>query len=418
MSAALQEKPEIKIKLSVTKGPHAGQVFQLNKLPIQIGRGPENDIVLLNDPQASRNHAQIALVDREIEVHNLSQKNAVFVDGQSVQKWKIVNNSTFTVGESEFQVEYDLGQAVVSVSALAKPQNRALASDPSLDPSQKAEVIPLKSKANKPNPAKKPVIAKPQQRQQPTPGVSTPVPQQRGAAPALRQQQVARPTTGAQALTNPRMNMPLNQQQMRAVGASGMAAQTPPQNSLTQNSRLIYYLISAIVVMAMYLAFSNDKRKTAASKKVTSALKYEDEVDIKMNSKPQKDADEERQQRYKEKRDSPMSARVEENFVRGMRDFQLGQYTRAQEFFQLVLNLDPDNKLAQRYLYLCRVRFDELVQQKLMLGESYFKSHNYKLCISMYTQVINMLQGKSYDQKYQLAQKKVQECEFADEGVY
>lgn len=410
MSAALQEKPEIKIKLSVTKGPHVGQVFQLNKLPIQIGRGPENDIVLLNDPQASRNHAQIVLVDREIEVNNISQKNAIIVDGQSVQKWKIVNNSTFIVGESEFQVEYDLGQAVVSVSAQPNPL-------------QKADVIPLKPKLKSNRTTQRPPGARPQARQQRPPGaVQAPVPQQRtGAPPAVRQQQVARPAHGAQALTtpNPKMNMQLNRQ-MRAVGASGMASQAPPiqQNTLTKNSRLIYYLISAIVIMAMYLAFSNDKRKVAASKKVTSALKYEDEVDIKMNSKSEKDAEQERLDKYKEKFGSPMNARVDENFVRGMRDFQLGQYTRAQEFFQLVLNLDPDNKLAQRYLYLCKVRFDELVQEKLMLGESYFKSHNYKLCESMYTQVMDMLQGKSYDQKYQLAQKKAQECQFADEGVY
>ncbi|MBY0452274.1 MAG: FHA domain-containing protein, partial [Bdellovibrionaceae bacterium] len=112
---ALQQKAEIKIKLAVVKGPHAGQTFQLSKKDITLGRGPENNVVLMNDPQISRVHAQIRVVNNEIEIVNLSQKNAVVVDGASVQKWKLVNNSTFTLGDSEIQIEYDLGQIVVSV---------------------------------------------------------------------------------------------------------------------------------------------------------------------------------------------------------------------------------------------------------------------------------------------------------------
>ena len=81
--------------------------FQLNKEVITLGRGSENHIVLMNDPQISRVHAQISIVDSEIEVSNLSQKNAVVVDGSSVQKWKLVNNSNFTIGDSEIKIQYD-----------------------------------------------------------------------------------------------------------------------------------------------------------------------------------------------------------------------------------------------------------------------------------------------------------------------
>ena len=144
MSAAVQQKPEIKIKLSVVKGPHSGQVYQLNKPSFTIGRGPENDLVLMNDPQISRSHAKIMIIDRDLEVVNLSSKNAIFVDGEGVQRWKIVNNSNFTVGDSEFNVEYDLGhQAVVSIPT-----------------SNVAAVLHLKPKIRV-VPPKKEVVAKP-----------------------------------------------------------------------------------------------------------------------------------------------------------------------------------------------------------------------------------------------------------------
>src|SRR6476620_12240134 len=98
---ALKEKPEIKMKLTVVKGPHLGQVFQLNKDLITIGRSAENAVVLMNDPQISRTHAQVSVVNNDVEVLNLSQKNALIVEGNSVQRWKMINNATFTIGDSE-----------------------------------------------------------------------------------------------------------------------------------------------------------------------------------------------------------------------------------------------------------------------------------------------------------------------------
>jgi hypothetical protein len=90
MSAALQQKPDVKIKMTVVKGPHSGQVFQLTKSSFTLGRGPENDIVLMNDPQISRTHARVYVIDRDLEIANLSQKNTIIVDGVSVQQWNLM----------------------------------------------------------------------------------------------------------------------------------------------------------------------------------------------------------------------------------------------------------------------------------------------------------------------------------------
>jgi pSer/pThr/pTyr-binding forkhead associated (FHA) protein len=62
MSEAMKLKPQIEIKLVIQKGPHAGQRFSFSKSEVTIGRSPENDIVLLNDPLISRQHAKVIVV--------------------------------------------------------------------------------------------------------------------------------------------------------------------------------------------------------------------------------------------------------------------------------------------------------------------------------------------------------------------
>lgn len=377
MSAALQQKPDVKIKLSVTKGPHLGQVFQLNRDVVTLGRGSENNVVLMNDPQVSRNHAKITVVDNQLEVSNLSQKNSILVEGANVQKWKLVNFSTFMIGDTELSIEYDLGQAVVSV------------------PAQKsADIVPIKVKVTPPKVA-------PHQVQ-----VRNGAP---AGAPSLRSQQISRPMPN---MMPPRQQMAPPPQQQPGIEFQKHAEEN---KSLLANGNFKIFLMVVIVAATVYSVMSTPNKKSQA-KKIASTLKYEDEVNNRLNSKKEKEAEEDREDLRKQK-SSPQSLRVNENFIRGMRDFQLGNYVRSQQFFQLVLNLDPDHQLAKRHLYLSKVRFDELVQEKLMLGDSYYKKHNFRMCESMYTQVMDMLQAKNTDQKYLLAQKKARECDLASQGI-
>lgn len=398
MSAALQQKPEIKIKLTVVAGPHVGQVFQLNKSGFTIGRGPENDLVLMNDPMVSRTHARIEIVDRDLEVNNLSQKNTVLVDGQSVQKWKIVNNTTFTVGDTEFKVEYDLGQAVASMPAQKPP----------------AAVLPLKPKApltQKPKPKMRPPALKKTASRPAQPLAA------RAGAPMNRMQVPQQQAAGQMQMRAPAaagMPRPNPYAQMSSAGMGARPVSDAGGNSLISNPRFKFYMIILIAAAGAYFyLFSGPEKK---KEEIKSTLRYEDTVDITMNSQAEKDRIASRESKRRD-RNSIQAQRVEENLMKGMRDYQMGNYARAQEFFQLVLNLDPDHPLAKRHIYLSRVRFDEIVQEKLMLGESYFKKHNFKMCESLYRQVVVMLQGKNNDQKLLLAEKKAKECQLADEGI-
>ncbi len=400
MAVALQQKPEIKIKLSAVAGPHSGQVFQLSKATFTIGRGPENDVVLLNDPQASRLHAKVSVIEQDLEISNLSKKNSIIVQGESVQKWKIVNNSKFTIGDTEFSVEYDLGHAVVSIPT-KKPVT------PKAQAPVKAPAKPLLN-----------LVALKNSITQPTAPHSKPKAPQavakfsRPLTPATKNQQsLSSPQLKAQ---NQVMSPRPAPRPMVSTNANA-AASSKSSDSLAKNPKLKFYLILVIVIIGAYVSLLKTNQ-SAKTKKIASTLIYGDEIMAKVNSQKEKELSEQRDAQ-KKINDSTQRVRIEENFVKGMRDFQLGNYARAQEFFQLVLNLDSEHPLAKRYLYLCKVRFDEVVQEKLMLGESYFKKHNFRMCESLYRQVMDMLNGKSNDQKYQLAEKKAKECEYASEGI-
>ncbi len=365
MTAALKQEIQMKIQMNVVKGPHAGQSFLFYKTPLTIGRGPENDIVLVNDPLVSRTHAKIDLVQNSFEISNLSDKNALLVHAESVTKSALVNDSSFQVGDSEFSFQFDLGKSVVSV-----PQT-----PPAVKQTVQAQVLSLK----------RPIV-----------------PKTTASAPSVKSNVVAPARPAAPA---PSKVQPNSSAQMHYRPTANVAAAKTPV--------MFYAIIGIILCVAAYFYLQPAKVKAAKAKPV---LKYEDEIAVKLESAKEKEL---RKKRDEDKlnRNSPQYLRAEENFIKGMRDFQLGNYARAQDFFQVVLNLNPSHQLARSYLRLSLVRFDELMQAKLMLGESYYQKHNFSMCESMFKQVMDMLQGRANDQKFKLAQRMAEKCQLAAEGI-
>lgn len=389
MSEALKLKPQIEIKLVIQKGPHAGQRFSFSKKEITIGRAPENDIVLLNDPLISRQHAKVVVIGNDVEVLNLSQKNSILVQGENVQKWKLINDTIFTVGDTEFQIQFDLGQSVVPV----RPKNTLQV------------VGPVTSK---------PQVAKPSANQV-AKSAGTPAVQNKNLAAKPQPQQMT-----VQQAQQMQLQQQIAQQQhfqrQQQIHLQNQQAQKSGQVGALANPKIRFYLILAVVAGAAYLYLNKDADKTKKSEQKATILKYADDVNIKLNSKSEAET-QKKLIKLREQKNSPTALRAEENFIKGMRDFQLGNYLRAQEFFQVVLNLQPGHELAKRHLYLAKVRFDEVLKAKLMLGESYYQKHNFKMCQSLYEQVLNMLMGKSSDQNFQLATAMYDKCKLADEGV-
>lgn len=364
MSAAAKLNSQPSLRLVVQKGPHTGQRFAFSKTKITIGRSPENDIILVNDPLISRQHAYIQMSNNDVEIINLSSKNPILVNKENVSKWKLTSNSVFTIGDTEFLIHIDGQQSIVSVKPTAGTVTSVAVSAP--PPAPVSKVVSLQPKIQ-----------------------SRPMP-----LPQMQQAPTAPPQTYS----------------VSTPGSTGI------------NPRLKFYGVIALVVAAgLYFLLSDSGNSAKKIKK--STLTYSDEIAVKMNSK-ESEVLRQKQEKSARLKQSPAYLRAEENFIKGMRSFQQGNYTSAIEYFQQTLNSQSEHVLAKRYLQLSLVRYDELVKLKLELGQSYFERNNFKLCMAMYQQVVDMLKSKeslqvlSKDTNLQLAETMVKKCEFAAEGIH
>ena len=86
--------------LTIVKGPHVGESFELDQPVLTLGRDPNNG-VFLNDMTVSRKHARMNLENVSsglATIEDLGSLNGTWVDGAIVSKARIKDGSTIQVG--------------------------------------------------------------------------------------------------------------------------------------------------------------------------------------------------------------------------------------------------------------------------------------------------------------------------------
>lgn len=86
--------------LTIVKGPHLGDTFDLDSSVITLGRDPSNS-VFLNDMTVSRHHARMDLshiAEGKATITDLSSLNGTWVDGAIVSETSIKDGSTIQIG--------------------------------------------------------------------------------------------------------------------------------------------------------------------------------------------------------------------------------------------------------------------------------------------------------------------------------
>ncbi|WII70627.1 FHA domain-containing protein [Bdellovibrio sp. 22V] len=391
MSAAPQVKDTLKFDIEIVKGPHIGFKATFTKASVSIGRGPENDIVLSGDPRASRQHAEIKQRGNEFVIVNLSQKNFILVNSQNVQSEILNNESVVQIGDTEIRFHMEMPTPAPTPAA---PTASMPAAAPT--PSPISSSI-LKPQMPQPMPAQTPAFQQPRPMQTPTmnqgglpsmPSASMP------PAQPMQYGGYQPPPSGP----TPTMGVP------RGASSGG---------GLMQNPKARFYGIVAIVALVGWFLLSPSKNgeKKDPNAFRTSAISMQDVADAEKRSQ-------ELLTIKKEKYDSVQYRRAQENFIKGFRDFQQGQYARAREAFQVVLNLDPENELAKRYYHLAKIKFDELVKFNMIQGNRYREKKNWRMCQSNYSNVMTMLANRKDDPSYKEAKQFFEECTLNLEGRF
>lgn len=151
------------------QGPTPGQVIDLSKGDLGIGRDLSNDIVI-NDVEVSRKHARLQLQGSRFRLEDLGSTNGTFVNGQRlIAPHILVPGDVISLGES------------VSLVYEAAPLDPAATQ---VSPAASASAIPVPPFTPDYSPEPKP---KPQPAQQPPPR----------ATPAPTPQPAAKPTAYA-----------------------------------------------------------------------------------------------------------------------------------------------------------------------------------------------------------------------------
>jgi pSer/pThr/pTyr-binding forkhead associated (FHA) protein len=91
--AAYRGKPT----LTVTKGPLKGQIFDLDPLPVVIGRDPDCDL-FLNNMTVSRRHAIIEKENGVLWLKDLGSLNGTWVDGKVTEREELTGGTLVQIG--------------------------------------------------------------------------------------------------------------------------------------------------------------------------------------------------------------------------------------------------------------------------------------------------------------------------------
>lgn len=97
--ANVPRQPNELARFKVVAGPDFGAVFVIINRQVSIGRGEENDLVIL-DLKASRVHAQIFAGSTGWEIRDLGSANGITYNGKQVRSAQLKLKDTVAIGET------------------------------------------------------------------------------------------------------------------------------------------------------------------------------------------------------------------------------------------------------------------------------------------------------------------------------
>lgn len=371
---AAPSKISFSLKLTINSGPQAGTILDFDKESVAVGRGPENDIVLSLDAKVSRLHGEFRRSEGGWKVINLSAKNYILINGERHPFQELKPGDKVQFGDTIIVADFE--------------EEMPLAPPP---------IVPMPTQAvpQMPFPVKVPPIAS-------TP--AAPI----ASAPSMPSayQAAPMPSVGNQP------QYPLGAVNTSSVSGGGARPVSGSAwSQMDPGKQRFYIIVGVLLVGFLWLMFSDTK----APPKDTNAVRSADQIkmDIATTEKTIGQLKEE-----EERRRSIQYKKAQENLVRGFRDFQQGQYARARDSFQVVLNMDPENELAQRYVQLAQIKFDQQIKQLMLQGARNREKLNWRLCMDAFSKVMTMLQGRRDNPTYIEAQKYFEACRLEAEGKY
>lgn len=103
MSTAVALSSPAETKWTIISGAMTGTVRLMAVRNFTIGRSPECEFVMVNDPKCSRKHATVEWTAQGCEIACLNENNLLFVNGRPVERSLLHDGDVLTLGETEVQ---------------------------------------------------------------------------------------------------------------------------------------------------------------------------------------------------------------------------------------------------------------------------------------------------------------------------
>jgi tetratricopeptide (TPR) repeat protein len=109
-------------RLVVLRGEAVDRRIDLIQMPVRIGRGQKNDVVL-DDPMKgiSRDHAEIRVVDDQYVLVDLESENGIWVSGRRVPEVVLGPNVVASIGPFRLMIADDATQPVTIPAPASRP---------------------------------------------------------------------------------------------------------------------------------------------------------------------------------------------------------------------------------------------------------------------------------------------------------
>jgi serine phosphatase RsbU (regulator of sigma subunit) len=87
-------------------GAEPGQRVEIHETPVTIGRSPQQTLVFADDPNVSRRHVRLSVVDDRVVAEDLGSTNGTFVDGERLtQPVRLREGNVLHVGSQRLKYE-------------------------------------------------------------------------------------------------------------------------------------------------------------------------------------------------------------------------------------------------------------------------------------------------------------------------
>ena len=355
MSAAPVLAKIRKISLEVVSGPLQGEVFHFTKPLVLVGRGLENDLIIEGDTKISRMHFEIRQSNGAVTIHNVTDKNSLLVNGQTVKVAAIDGEVRVVVGSSELRVQVE-----ATVGAAPKPMHVIQGgASPQAAPARTPTSLP-------PRPAIPPAGAQPGRATPPKPpGKVAPKP--------------AKPKPASQGIS----------------------------------PRVRFYLIIGVVVGLGALVLGGNGNE---KKKEQQEIRNSEEVqkDLKLSTESSNEIE---QRLQREGVDQLTYQTAQQEYIRGFRDYRQGQYGRAIHELRAALTYYQQHELARHYLTLAQKKLDEMVREEMELGNKYKGQGSFHMCVASFKKVVMLLDDPE-DAISKQAKQFWNECELEQRERY